>query len=112
MGDPCTMKTLCTTKHGKIYVCSGCDDKLVFAYNNITQSMTKEIFDKFVKNITHIKLDENFADFPAESRMHIRTEWKALFYSFTKDEMVEVKSLFQQADFKLKLYERYTLFIN
>lgn len=74
--------------------------------------MTKQIFEKFEKNISQLKLDKYFADFPAESRMHIRTEWNALFYSFTKNEMVEIKSLFQQADFKLKLYERYTLFIN
>lgn len=112
MGDPCKIKMLCETMHGKIYVCTGCDDKVVFSYNNITQSMTKDIFEKFVKNISYLKLEDYFADFPSEVRMHMRTEWKALFYSFTRNEMAEVKSLFQQADFKLKLYERYTLFLN
>ena len=106
------MKVLCETPHGKIYTCTGCDDKIVFAYKNITQSMTKEVFDKFGKNMSNLQLDKYFADFPAESRMHIRTEWNALFYSFTKEEMIEVQSLFQQADFKIKLYERYALFLN
>ncbi len=112
MGDLCTMKVLCETENGKIYTCSGCDNKIVFAYKNITQSMTKEIFEKFSSNISYMQLDKYFTDFPSESRMHIRTEWNTLFYSFTKNEIVEVQSLFQQADFKLKLYERYMLFLN
>lgn len=112
MSDPCTMKVLCETKNGKVYTCSGCDNKVVFAYKNITQSMTKEIFKKFELNISQLPIEKYFTDFPSERRMHIRTEWNSLFYSFTKNELLEVRSLFQQADFKLKLYERYALFLN
>ena len=111
MSLPCSMKVLCETKHGKIYTCSACDNKIVFAYKNITQSMTREYFAKFEKNISNLQIEDYFADFPFEKRMHIRTEWNSLFYSFTQNEMVEIKSLFQQADFKLKLYERYA-FLN
>ena len=106
------MKILCETRHGKIYTCSGCEDKIVFVFKNITQSMNKDIFEKFVRTISHLQVEKYFTDFSSENRMYIRTEWNILFYSFTQNEMVEVQSLFQQADFKLKLYERYALFLN
>lgn len=112
MSEFCSMKILCETKHGKLYTCTGCEDKIVFAFKNITQSMTKVYFEKFEKNISALLFEAYFQDFPKENRIHIRTEWNSLFYSFTKIEMRELKSLFQQANFKLKLYERYALFIN
>jgi ABC-type oligopeptide transport system ATPase subunit len=112
MGEFCSMKILCETRHGKIYTCSGCDGKIVFAFKNITQSMEKEYFQKFEKNISALQFGQYFQDFPQEKRIHIRTEWDNLFYSFTINEISEVQSLFQQANFKLKLFERYALFLN
>lgn len=112
MSEFCSMKVLCETKHGKIYTCSGCEDKIVFAFKNITQSMEKLYFEKFGKNISSLQFQQYFHDFPNENKIHIRTEWSTLFYSFTLSEITEVISLFQQANFKLKLFERYELFLN
>lgn len=112
MGEFCSMKMLCETKHGKIYTCSGCEGKIVFVFKNITQSMEKEYFHKFEKNISVLQFEQYFHDFPNEKQIHIRTEWNTLFYSFTIKEISEVKSLFQQANFKIKLFERYALFLN
>ena len=47
-----------------------------------------------------------------ETRVHIRTEWNDLILSFTEEEIIELRALWQQADFKLKLFERYTLHVN
>jgi hypothetical protein len=112
MDAPCSMNVLCETKNGKIYSFSGCENKLVFAYKNIIQTMTMESFEKFCKNIDRLQLDKGVTHLPGESRIHIRSDWSALFYSFTKNELVEIKTLLQKANFKLKLYERYILFLN
>lgn len=74
--------------------------------------MKNEYFHKFEKNISALQYQQYFQDFPDQKHIHIRTEWDTLFYSFTIQEIGEVQSLFQQANFKIKLYERYTLFLN
>jgi hypothetical protein len=74
--------------------------------------MEKVYFQKFEKNISTLEFEKYFHDFPNEKRIHIRTEWNSLFYSFSIKEIGEVQSLFQQANFKLKLFERYALFLN
>lgn len=112
MRGSCSMKILCTTKNGKVYTCHSCDDKVVLCYRNITQSMSRNYFEKFSNTISNLDLEKFFADFPMEKRIHIHTEWNSLFYSFTMKEMRELRSLFQQANFKLKLFERYALFLN
>lgn len=112
MSEFCSMQILCKTAHGKMYTCNSCVNKVVFCFKNITQSMSREYFEKFRNNISKLNCEKLFVDFPFEKYIHIRTEWNSLFYSFTKKEISEVKFLFEQADFKLKLFERYALFLN
>lgn len=112
MSKFCSINLLCESENGKIYTCDSCDEKVVFCFNNVTQSMCKKYFKKFSQNILTINLTKFFNDFPLENKIHIRTEWNALFYSFTKKEMTEIAVLLNQANFKLNVYERYALFLN
>ena len=112
MSEFCSINILCESPNGKIYTCDSCAEKVVFCYKNITQSMCKKYFNKFSKNVFNLNPKAFFKDFPFEKRIHIRTEWNALFYSFTKKEILESQILLKQADFKLNLFDRYALYLN
>jgi len=55
--------------------------------------------------IDRLDVEAYFKKFPDEEKLHIRTDYKGLFFSFLREEIYELKMLLSEAAIKIKIYE-------
>lgn len=74
-------------------------------YKNITQCFLVEDFYKLKDAIDKIDIEDFFSKYPEENKLHMRTEFQELFFSFTAEEIYELKALLTKAHYKIKIYD-------
>lgn len=79
--------------------------KICVMFNNITQSFSLHEFFRLKKSIEEIDLTAFFKQNERNSKLHIRTDFRDLFFSFTEDEIYDLRNLLLTAEFKLEVEE-------
>lgn len=101
----CQFVILSQSRNGKVIKCTMCESKIALMYNNINQSFSIESFYELKRIIESEDVLSFFFKYPNEEKLHLRTKFQDLFFSFSQDELKELRKLFCEADFKLSLYE-------
>ena len=101
----CDFYVLSHSKNGKVIKCDECAGKLALLYNNISKSYTKDEFFDFMIALDRLKEEEYFINYPEEDKMHLPSGAPGLFFSFRKEEIVELRTLLSDGWFNFQLME-------
>lgn len=102
----CEFRILSQTGRGKVYMCDRCSHKLAVTFGNISQSYEEGEFLEFKNSLEKIDIEDYFERYPTEEKVYLRTDLSNLFFSFSKYEVYELRTLFEDAYFKFLLYKR------
>ena len=80
-------------------------DKICLMFNNITQCFDLQDFYRLKKSVEEIDVEEFFGRHASENKLHIRTDFRDLFFSFTEDGIYELRGLLLTAEFRLAVEE-------
>ena len=75
--------------------------KICLMFNNITQNLDLPDFYRLKKSVEEIDVEEFFCRHASETKLHIRTDFRDLFFSFTEEEIYDLRGLLLTADFRL-----------
>ena len=79
--------------------------KICLMFNNITQNFSLCDFFRLKKSVEEIDIVSFFRQTTHNSKLHIRTDFRDLFFSFTEEEIYELRGLLLTAEFKLAVEE-------
>jgi hypothetical protein len=94
---------LSQSSNGKVLLCNKCLDRVVVMYNNITQGFLICDFLRLKGTVDQLDEEDYFRRYPLEHRLHIPTDFKELFFSFSKKELREFRKLLADGWFKMGL---------
>ena len=97
---------------GNISKCANCNDEIVLSYKNFSHSLIPDDFYKLKALIDQLDAKAFFEKHPMEERMHIRTNYKDLFFCFTQGEIAELKGLLAEAALKIKMLDYIQEYLN
>lgn len=87
-------------------MCNLCSDKLALTFGNISLSYKEEEFMEFKEALDKLDLRAYFSSYPLKKKVYIRTEKRNLFFTFSANEVLELRKLISEGFFKFGLYKR------
>lgn len=86
--------------------------KICLMFNNITQNFDLPDFYRLKKSVEEIDVIAYFGQSTNNSKLHIRTDFRDLFFSFTEEEIYELRGLLLTAEFRLTVEDNLRLHRN
>lgn len=108
----CNYISISECQYGKIIYCKSCSGRVAFQFNNITQGFPIKAFLEFSEHMAKLNANDFFARCPNEERIHIKTEAKDLYFSFTLDEFKKLQKMLDEAVLILKSIDYTCIFRN
>jgi hypothetical protein len=87
-------------------------DKICLMFNNITQCFSLSDFFRLKKMVEEIDIVAFFGQTTYDNKLHIRTDFRDLFFSFSEEEMYDLRGLLLTAEFRLAVEENLRSNIN